>query len=176
MINFPLALPLYLLQGCLRNHCIKFGGKLTSLEPENDNFLQLSNWWPYCWWHHWGNPLNYDFFTHWLDCNINFPVILIQNCHNKRIIIPWPECIYIFCFLCCHAFPFVQDIFTWYDLLSNGKDLVPFHPNTGLTAGNINFILSLSGWNCCFHHYDTLLPSLHLLLSLLHTDGDIIYT
>ena len=25
-------------------------------------------------------------------CNINFPVIMTQNCHCKRIVIPQPEC------------------------------------------------------------------------------------
>ena len=47
----------------LRNHYIKFGGKLTLAEPKHDTFStppKSSNWswWPYCPWHHyWEIPV-----------------------------------------------------------------------------------------------------------------------
>ena len=94
LLNFP-----YLYYHCfvdrhLMNHYIKFGGKLTSPQPKMTIFPQLSNWQPYCQWHHWGNPLNYNFYIHqyWF-CDIDFLVISTQNDHGKRIIIARPECI-----------------------------------------------------------------------------------
>ena len=46
---------------------------------------------------------------------------------------------YIICFA---VIPFLQDMFTWCDLLSKGHDLVPVHPFTSSTA-----------WNT--HHFST---------------------
>ena len=61
---------------------------------KSSDFLNLSNLQWYCLWCLSGNPLDYDFPTHWYWlCNIDFPVILTQNGHGKRIIIAGLKCI-----------------------------------------------------------------------------------
>ena len=50
-------------------------------------------------WHHYWDPLgtdDYDFYTHpYWHCDIDFPVILTQNCHGKRMVIPLCKWIWI---------------------------------------------------------------------------------
>ena len=79
----------------LRNHYIKFGGKLTPLEQKKKWWfstpLQLSNWWQcFPWCHYWETPwlLHSQKLTLWYQFSHDFnPESLWQ-----RIVIPRPEC------------------------------------------------------------------------------------